>query len=430
MDAPSKIYDNTWRWAFALFLALIGAMVAFVAQQTGLIAQQAVVVLVLLIALVLVYWAFYGLHYVLSLPFRRRERARMFLDLIETSVEHGNSVEQSIIRLSKSRERSFGVRFHLLAAHLEQGLPLLTALEKVPRMLPPTVLAMLRTGAATGDLRRVLPSCRAHLRDALPRVQKAQNYLVALVLVILPVQLLLYWMVRVVVFPKFKEIFNDMLGEVPATSWAIVELLDTAWPTFLVLVALPMFIGLVLYILGPRPAYWIEWLAPKFGPPIARRLDWLATLADRGMLILPWQRRRVERDFSSMLALLLDAGMPEEKAVLMAGESVANRAFLARARRVVEQLQRGVKLPDALQFMDDAGELRWRMTNAARASGHFRESLAGWLDTLDAKAFGQEQAVAHVLTSACVLFNGCLLGLFTVSIFQCFIQLIDVAGTW
>ncbi|MEN9572318.1 MAG: Cholera toxin secretion protein epsF [Verrucomicrobiota bacterium] len=423
MDAHPTNTESAWRWATGLMLALIGVIL-------GSFIEKPVVVLLLLLALVFTYCAFYGLHYVLSLPFRRRERARMFLDLIETSVEHGNSVDQSIIRLSKSRERSFGVRFHLLAAHLEQGLPLLTALEKVPRMLPPTVLAMLRTGAATGDLRRVLPSCRAHLRDAVPHVQKAQNYLIALVLVILPFQLLLYWMVRVVVFPKFQEIFNDMLGEIPVSSWAIVELLDTAWPAFMVLVALPMFIGLVLYILGPRPAYWIEWFAPKLGPPFARRLDWLATLADRGMLILPWQRRRVERDFSSMLALLLDAGLPEEKAVLMAGESVANRAFLARARRVVEQLQRGVKLPEALQFMDDAGELRWRMTNAARAGGHFRESLAGWLDTLDAKAFGQEQAVAHVLTSACVLFNGFLLGMFTVSIFLCFIQLIEVAAAW
>lgn len=423
MDEPSKLYDTIPRWAFGLLLTVFAVVVGSMIEGT-------VVLLIFLLALLLVYCAFYGLHYVLSLPFRRRERARMLLELLEASLDHGHSVEQSIIRLSKSRERSFGVRFHLLAAHLEQGLPLLAALEKVPRMLPPTVLAMLRVGAATGDLRRVLPSCRTHLRDAVPRVQKAQNYLVALVIAILPAQLLLYWMVRVVVFPKFREIFNDMLGSVPTTSWAIVELLDTAWPVFMAVVGVPMFIGLVLYILGPRPAYWIEWLAPKFGPPIARRLEWLATLADRGMLVLPWQRRRVERDFSAMLALLLDAGVPEEKAVLMAGESVANRAFLDRARRVVEQLQRGVKLPEALQFMDDAGELRWRMANAARATGRFRESLAGWLDTLDAKAFGQEQAVAHVLTSACVVVNGCLLGLFTVSIFQCFIELIDVAGAW
>lgn len=423
MEAPATNYENFWRRAFGLMLALIGVVLATIVQQP-------VVLLMFLFALVMVYCAFYGVHYVLSLPFRRRERARMFLELLDASVEHGHSVEQSIIRLSRSRERSFGVRFHLLAAHLEQGLPLLAALEKVPRLLPPTVLAMLRVGAATGDIRRVLPCCRTHLRDAVPRVQKAQNYLVALVLAILPVQLLLYWMVRVVVFPKFQEIFNDMLGEIPTSSWAIVTVLDTAWPAFMAVVALPMFVGFVLYILGPRPAYWLELLAPKLGPPAARQLDWLATLTDRAALLLPWQRRRVERDFSAMLALLLDAGVPEERSVLMAGESVANRAFLARASRVAEELRRGVKLTDALQFMDDAGELRWRMANAARSAGHFRESLAGWLDTLDAKAFSQEQAVAHVITTACVLVNGCLLGLFTVSIFQCFIQLIDVASAW
>ena len=428
MDAPKTNYENAWRWAFGLMLALIGVVLATIVQNV-------VVLLVFLFALVMVYCAFYGVHFVLSLPFRRRERARMFLELLDASVEHGHSVEQSIIRLSRSRERSFGVRFHLLAAHLEKGLPLLAALEKVPRMLPPTVLAMLRVGAATGDIRRVLPSCRTHLRDAVPRVQKAQHYLVALVMAILPAQLLLYWMVRVAVIPKFEAIFSDMLGNAPANETALasmntIAILDVAWPAFMVLVGLPVLIGMVLYILGPRPAYWLEWLSPKLGPPAARQLDWLATLADRGMLILPWQRRRVERDFSAMLALLLDAGVPEEKAVIMAGESVANRAFLARAKRVVEELKRGVKLTDALQFMDDAGELRWRMANAARAAGLFRESLAGWLDTLDAKAFSQEQAVAHVITTACVLVNGCLLGLFTVSIFQCFIQLIDVASAW
>ncbi|NBR87377.1 MAG: hypothetical protein EB141_01140 [Verrucomicrobia bacterium] len=424
MDTRPITPEHLWRWASALMLTIFGALVATLTQKP-------IVVLVLLFVLGLAYGAFYSLHFILSLPFRRRERARMLLELIETSIEHSHSVEQCLIRLSRSRERSFGVRFHLLAAYLEQGLPLLAALEKVPRMLPPTVLAMLRVGAATGDIRRVLPSCRTHLRDALPRVQKAQNYLVALVLVVLPAQLMLYWMVRVVVFPKFHEIFNDMLdAHMPLATVTAIATLDVAWPTFMAVIALPMFVGLGLYILGPRPAYWVEWFAPKFGPVLARRFDWLATMTDRGMLVLPWQRRRVERDFAAMLALLLDAGLSEEKAVLLAGESVANRAFLARAQRVTEQLQRGVKLPEALQFMDDAGELRWRMTNAAHAAGHFRESLAGWLDTLDAKAFGQEQAVAQFLTSACVLFNGCLVGLFTVSIFQCFIQLIDAASTW
>lgn len=423
MDEPKTHCENSWRWAFGLTLLLIAVVLTTIVQQP-------VVLLVFLLGLVMVYSGFYCVHFILSLPFRRRERARMFLELLDASVEHGHSVEQSIIRLSRSRERSFGVRFHLLAAHLEKGLTLLAALEKVPRMLPPTVLAMLRVGASTGDIRCVLPSCRTHLRDAVPRVQKAQNYLVAMVLAILPAQLFLYWMVRVVVFPKFQAIFNDMLGEVPASSWAIVSMLDVAWPTFMAVVGVPVFIGMLLYILGPRPAYWLEWLAPKLGPLVARRLEWLATLADRCTLMIPWQRRRVERDFSAILTLLLDAGVPEEKAVLMAGESVANRAFLARAHRVAEELRQGVKLPEALRFMDDAGELRWRMANAARAAGHFRESLAGWLDMLDAKAFGQEQTVAHVITTACVLVNGCLLGLFTVSIFQVFIQLIDVASAW
>lgn len=423
MDTPRPIDDRPWRWAF-------GLMLLFLAAMFGSMVREPVPLLILGIGTAMLYCLFYGVHFILSLPFRRRERARMLLDLLDLPAEQGRGVEQSIIRLSHSREHSFGVRFHLLAAHLEKGLPLLAALEKVPRLLPPAVVAMLRVGAETGDIRRVLPSCRAHLRDAVPRVQKAQNYLAAFLLVFLPAQLFLYWMFRVVIVPKFAEIFADMLGEQPVTTLQVFDFLDTAWPMYTLVVGLPILIGMFYYILGPRPAYWLEWLAPKLGPPSARQLAWLATLADRAQLFIPWQRRRLERDFSAMLALLLDAGLPEERAVLLAGESVANRAFLARARRVVEELRRGVKLTDALQFMDDAGELRWRMANAARSSGRFREALAGWHDTLDAKAFSQEQSVAHLVTTACVLVNGTMLGMFMTSVFQVMVRLIDVASEW
>ena len=37
------------------------------------------------------------LHYLLSLPMQRRDRARFFLDLLETAIERGQPVEQPII---------------------------------------------------------------------------------------------------------------------------------------------------------------------------------------------------------------------------------------------------------------------------------------------------------------------------------------------
>jgi Flp pilus assembly protein TadB len=79
---------------------------------------------------------FYILYFLLSLPFRRAERARMFLELLEEGARAGN-VERFLLRVAEARESSLGTRFHLLAAWLAKGVPLDDALAQVPRLLPP-----------------------------------------------------------------------------------------------------------------------------------------------------------------------------------------------------------------------------------------------------------------------------------------------------
>src|SRR5262245_46708137 len=86
----------------------------------------------------------YAVYFLVSLPLRRRERARLFLDLLELGLSSGHSAEQSILTAARSHDRVMGVRFHLVAAYLDQGLRLEQALAKVPRFLPPQINAMLR----------------------------------------------------------------------------------------------------------------------------------------------------------------------------------------------------------------------------------------------------------------------------------------------
>jgi len=107
--------------------------------------------------------------YLVSLPLRRQERARFFLDLLDHGLKEGHTPEQAIVTVSRSRDPSMGARFHLLAAHLETGLRLGAALDKVPRLLPLQTVAMLKSGEEIGDVRKVLPACRHRLTDGLSR---------------------------------------------------------------------------------------------------------------------------------------------------------------------------------------------------------------------------------------------------------------------
>ena len=139
-------------------------------------------------------------------------------------------------------------------------------------------------------------------------------------------------------------------------------------------------------------------------------MDWLAWHVS-------WKRKRLQRTFSAMLAVLLDGGVPEVEAVRLAGECTANEICRRHVSRILEAIRQGVKLNDALRAFDESGEFHWRFTNAIHGRGGFLAALRGWHETLDSKAFQQEEATAHYLTTGIVIFNGFLVALIATAMF-------------
>jgi len=354
-------------------------------------------------------------YYIVSLPLRRQERARFFLDLVETGLQEGRNLEQTLIAISHLHDPSLGVRFHLLAAYLEKGLRLEEALEKVPQFLPTQVTAMLKVGKEIGDLGKVLPACRQVVKDGTSQTRGALNYLVVLAFVLTPVVPVYLATLAVFVFPKFLVILGDLEVPLPAlTVYVVDNALFLAGA--LILAAMSLYLIAFFFVAGPRAASWFR--IHSF--PLS---DWIAYR-------LPWRRKRMQRDFSAMVAILLDAGVPEARAIALAANSTANQIVIARSNLAIADLRAGKGLPEAMRRLDDSNELRWRLANALHATDGFRAALSGWLETLDAKAFQQEQAAAQTITTACVLLNGVMVGLITTGTFQALIAIINAGVLW
>jgi type II secretory pathway component PulF len=350
------------------------------------------------------------LHFLLSQPLRRAERARAILDLIETALRRGEPVEQTLISISQSRDPSLGVRFHLFVAWLEKGLRLDEAFVKVPRLLPPQVVAMLQAGSRIGDLQKVLPACRQLLADSVSETRSALNYLVIITFVVSPATVLIFSMIAITVFPKLNEVG---IGIGVEHSRAIYWLMANRglFVGAQILLQLAMWTAALCYVAGPRFRAWL---------PGYDAISWK----------LPWRRKRMQRDFSIMLATLLDAQMPEPEAITLAASCTANQLFENRAATAVAALQQGQPLPRAIESMDDHGEFRWRLTNAAHSKNGFLAALAGWHDALNAKAFQQQQAAAQAVSTALVLINGVFVAAVVISVFAFLISIINTGCLW
>jgi len=172
-----------------------------------------------------------------------------------------------------------------------------------------------------------------------------------------------------------------------------------------------LWLAAFVYVGGPRIVSWF---------PFLQRIHYW----------MPWRRKRLQRDFSAMLAILLDSGAPEPEAVALAADCTANKIFRQRAARAVDGLKQGLKLTQAVQAMDGSGEFGWRLTNAFHGGGGFFKALAGWHEALDAKAFQEEQAAAHGITSALVLWSGLFVGAIVISVFMLLVALINMGNLW
>ena len=361
--------------------------------------------------------AIYLIYFLLTLPMRRNERARLFLDLVQLGLKEGRTPEGAIVEAASSRDRSLGVRFHLLAAYLEAGMPLSEALKKVPRLLPPQIRAILKTGERIGDISKVLAACRQVLTDGVSHVRGALNYLVLLVFLATPAIVVVPIILKIKVLPSFKQVFQGMAEGKELPAFTRLVFAQSNFSTCLQIALLCfIWLAMLMYVGGPRLHEWLRRAWPS-AP------DWI-------LARLPWRRKRLQRDFSAMLAVLLDCEVPEAEAVRLAAESTSNLELSRRADKVCARLKEGVKLPEAIRALDGSGELQWRLSNGLHRGSGFLRALSGWHEALDAKAFQLEQSAAQIATTALVLLNGLIVGSLVVAIFLVLIQLLNEAVLW
>jgi len=354
-------------------------------------------------------------YFLTTIPARRKEKNRLFLDLLLNAVRDGKSPEQAVIGIAETRESILGARFYLVAAYIEEGRSLLEALRLVPGYLPPGIIGFMETGKETGKLYEAIRAGQQALGRKLGRSGTAMHYAFVLIVMMLPFALLFLPFWQIFIWPKFRQIFADM--EVPMPLFTTLVSDSAGWIALAyAAIAILAFILFYFYLSPPRL--------------FKRRGNAGGAMIDRVIYAIPWRRKRAQRDFSVALALLLESGVPEGKALVQAGESSGNRYLAWRSRRAARQLEQGTILAKAIHFLDDRGEFAWRLNNAIEARAGFMQALNGWHEALESEAWRAEETAAHFVSAIIILMNGAFVGAIISAVFLSLISVIDAGVLW
>jgi len=245
------------------------------------------------------------------------------------------------------RERAFLV----LAHRMRQGVSLSDAMAGMPRFFPAFFVSLVRAGETTGNLEDGLAELGDNTLRAMT-LARGVGQKFAYVLFVAFFQFAIMLLFTAKILPVFVEIIQDMGGQLPWATRALLSVVETfdRWADrgneapFLVLgvAVLALLTGLLLVLRRRRRSVFGRWFSTLC----------LAVPGLRGLLI-----KHNLGVAAMMLEKLLRAGVPLPEALDAAGAADLHPWYRARLERLRDAVNQGESLSDACDAPDARGHL-------------------------------------------------------------------------
>lgn len=362
--------------------------------------------------LVLILW-------LIMLPRRRQERTRLFLHLLEIGMREGMSPQQSLKGLYGCPDKQISHELDEVVFMVSEGSSLSEALRREPAALPPRAVELIAAGERIGNLLAVFPLVQRWCTDETTRMVSALHYPSTLLMVTVPFYFVVSGFLNVVIIPKYAEIFEGMLDGrmLPAFTRSYMWGAYNGIPHLMVAGLFVIMVSVAMSGAFSSRGFMVR------VPRLKAAMDW-------GVFRLPWWRYRFQRDFAIVLGMLIDNGIDEPEAVTLAARGTGNTVMIRRSSRICQQLEQGHSLSDALRLVTRRDDLGWRVATSALGTDGFLATLGGWSEMLGARADRWEQVVAHILSSAIILFVGLLVMTLVIAMWLPLIEMVNFYVLW
>lgn len=331
-----------------------------------------------------------------------------------------------------------------LAAMLEAGLPLVSALEALeeqtenpvfqiiirnvkndvsagrsfseacaeyPRAFPNLFVSMVEAGEASGSLAEILEKTSSYFEETVKLMKQVKGALVYPAVVI-GLAVILVNVLLVFVIPVFAEMFNDFGAELPKPT------------QFLIGLSAFLKSYIVFLILGLFGAFWLvkRFVATPRGKVIQDKL--ITKLPVIGELTRKVNLSRFCRTY----AILMRSGVPILKTLDIVASASGNTFINAACKNISKHISQGGQVSDVVANDPYFPPMVKHMSRAGEQTGNVDGMLVKVADFYDAEVDTLVKALTSLMEPLLITFLGVVIGGIVMAMFLPIFQLSNVVG--
>lgn len=214
---------------------------------------------------------------------------------------------------------------------VQHGQAFSVAAARFPDLFDEVMLAMLKTGEASGQLQRILEEIAAHTEAQISFTNKIRNALIYPAFIIF-VMIVVAIIMTTVVIPRLNEVFMSSGVELPLTTRLLVgvsSVIINYWYIIIVMLV-GIFFAFRAYFATPEGRLTLYGM--QMAIPVLRELLMNSYLVR----------------FTSVLAMLTRAGVPITEALRIVSQSMVNPNWVRAINASRQEVERGIPLSVAL----------------------------------------------------------------------------------
>lgn len=261
-----------------------------------------------------------------------RDRS-FFIRQLSLLIQSGVPLSESLVLVSdQTTNMALRQAIRVMTLDVQNGHPFSSAASRYPEIFDTVMVAMLKSGEASGQLNLILADMAQQIESQVVFGAKVRNALLYPMFVV-GVMIIVAIVLTTVIIPKLKSVFDDVSFDLPWTTQLILNLSDFLihyWYLIIVVIAVAIYVvRALLQTVGGQ----------EFLGRLNQRIPVINTLVLNSQLVR----------FTRVMAMLLKAGVPITESITIVSQAITDPNWVAALKLVRQEVERGIPLSVALK---------------------------------------------------------------------------------